>query len=264
MRSTGARLQGSPNWSPSSVPACSDLGSQRGAGPCALSPVNPGPPSSCPARNLHRAWHLPAVCAPGVVVAAAGGPGFVRAPRWSSRCPPPHRPYPTLPYPARAHLLDGLLRDLAFGAGPCGREGHRHGRGSGFSPRASELRLQLRALMPRSGGGGPGLGESGGRRAVDSSRSERARLRPPRACAKPRRAPLPCATRMRPRRAARSSSGGLRCQRLPSRSRPTHPTPTPAPSSRWFGPIDHGPPHGPPHAPRRCVMTLGRPGGRKR
>lgn len=99
-----------------------------------------------------------------------------------ARTPRPRSPGPRPP----AHLLDGLLRDLPFASRPGGREGHRHGRGCGISPRSSGFILRLLsaargAHSPQSLGGGG----RGGRRAVGSPAPA-----PPR-CPRARRAAAP-------------------------------------------------------------------------
>lgn len=75
------------------------------------------------------------------------GPAPARTPQLPCRSPGPP-----------AHLLDGLLRDLAFASRPGGRESHRHGSGRGISPRSLGFILRLRsaaggAHSPQSLGG---------------------------------------------------------------------------------------------------------------
>ena len=125
----------------------------------------------------------------------------------------PRSPGPRPP----AHLLDGLLRDLPFASRPGGREGHRHGRGCGISPRSSGFILRLLsaargAHSPQSLGGGG----RGGRRAVGSPAP--APPRRPRA----RRAAAPPIASARGR-APYGAPGRPLCAPLPARCHPAGP-----------------------------------------
>lgn len=152
-----------------------------GSPPCPAWPrVIPGLDPPTPPRGRPRAlltaharprpsWRTSAAKrarGPGGVAAVACAPALF-APR-VRRLPstrPGARPHPAAPGPSPgppAHLLDGLLRDLAFASRPGGRESHRHGSGRRISPRSSGFILRLLsaaggAHSPQSlGGGGRG------------------------------------------------------------------------------------------------------------
>lgn len=139
-----------------------------------------------------------------------------------ARTPRPRSPGPRPP----AHLLDGLLRDLPFASRPGGREGHRHGRGCGISPRSSGFILRL--LSAARGAHSPqSLGAGGVGGAAPWARPplrRRVALGP--AAPPPRPPPQP---EDEPHTAP---PGG----RSAPRSRPAATPPPPAPGRQWFRP----------------------------